>query len=69
MSDTLLCIEQALHRELDEAVVAGYGWPRSIAQDDGELVTRLTELNRQITTGEREYHPFAHLDGAADHAG
>jgi hypothetical protein len=53
---------KALHRELDEAVADCYGWPKSIAQDDAEIVTRMTELNRQISTGEREYHPFAYLD-------
>ena len=46
-------------RWLDEAVADCYGWPKAIAQDDAEIVGRLTELNRQITTGEREYHPFA----------
>ena len=40
-----------LHRGLDEAVAASYGWPKSIAQDDGEIVQRLTELNREITEG------------------
>jgi len=29
---------------------------------DAEIVARLTELNRQISQGEREYHPFAYLD-------
>ncbi|MDQ1614427.1 MAG: hypothetical protein QOJ60_366 [Actinomycetota bacterium] len=38
-----------------------YGWPASVAQDDAELVQRLTELNRQIATGERSYDPFSHL--------
>lgn len=46
---------------LDEAVASCYGWPTSIAQDDAELVIRLTELNRQISTGERDYAPFAYL--------
>jgi hypothetical protein len=50
-----------LHRELDEAVAACYGWPKAIAQDDKELVPRLTEFNRQIVEGEREYHPFEYL--------
>lgn len=53
---------KALHRELDEAVAGCYGWPRSVAKDDAELVARLTDLNRQISAGEREYRPFAHLD-------
>ncbi|MEJ7744103.1 MAG: hypothetical protein WKF73_17120 [Nocardioidaceae bacterium] len=50
---------KALHRELDEAVADCYGWPRSIAQDDKELVERLTDLNRQIVEGERDYDPFS----------
>ena len=49
----------ALHRRLDEAVVAAHGWPKSIAQDADALVTRLTERNREITESERPYAPFA----------
>ena len=52
----------ALHRELDEAVADSYGWPRAVAQDDRELVRRLTDLNRAIATGERPYSPFAYLE-------
>ena len=52
----------ALHRELDEAVVDCYGWPRTVARDDRELVRWLTDLNRAIAIGERPYAPFAHLD-------
>ncbi len=48
----------ALHRALDESVAAAYGWPKSVAQDPDELVKRLTELNRQITEGERGYSPL-----------
>ena len=47
-----------LHRELDEAVAACYGWPASVAHDDAELVRRLTELNREIAEGRRPYDPF-----------
>lgn len=50
---------RALHREVDETVADCYGWPKSIAQDDKALVRALTDLNRQIIEGEREYHPFA----------
>ena len=50
---------KALHRELDVAVAACYGWPASVAQDDREIVRRLTELNREISEGRREYAPFA----------
>ena len=49
---------KALHRELDVAVADCYGWPASVAQDDRELVRRLTELNREISEGRREYAPF-----------
>ena len=48
----------ALHKALDGAVAAAYGWPASVGQDGPELVRRLTELNRQIVQGEREYEPF-----------
>lgn len=50
---------KALHRELDVAVAAAYGWPASVAQDPDELVARLTERNREIVEGERPYSPFA----------
>ncbi len=50
-----------LHRELDEQVADFYGWPKTIAQDDRELVHRLTDLNRAIATGD-PYSPFAYLD-------
>ena len=47
-----------LHRELDEAVAAAYGWPRSIAHDPDETNRRLLELNRAISAGEIPYDPF-----------
>jgi hypothetical protein len=47
-----------LHRELDEAVAAAYGWPRSVAHDGTETNRRLLELNREIAAGQREYDPF-----------
>ncbi len=50
---------KALHRELDEAVAAAYGWPAAIAQDDAELVERLRDLNHRITDGRVPYAPFA----------
>jgi hypothetical protein len=43
---------------LDESVVECYGWPKRVAQDDQGLVVRLSELNRQIVSGERDYQPF-----------
>jgi hypothetical protein len=49
---------KALHRELDVAGADCYGWPASVAQDDRELVRRLTELNREISEGRRAYAPF-----------
>ena len=48
----------ALHKALDVAVAAAYGWPASVAQDAPELVRRLTALNREIVEGGRPYDPF-----------
>lgn len=47
-----------LHRQLDEAVAACYGWPKSVAQDSAEIVRRLTQLNKEISEGGRSYDPF-----------
>lgn len=47
-----------LHRQLDEAVVACYGWPKSMAQNAPDIVERLTQLNKDITKGDRVYNPF-----------
>ncbi len=52
-----------LHRELDEAVVAAYGWPKSMAQDGDQIVRRLLQLNREIAAGERPYDPFGAQTG------
>lgn len=49
---------KALHKTLDEAVAACYGWPKKIAQDDVALVAHLSDLNRAIATGGRPYRPF-----------
>lgn len=49
---------KALHKDLDEAVADCYVWPKAVARDDKELVGRLTELNREIIEGGREYSPF-----------
>jgi hypothetical protein len=48
----------ALHKKLDVAVAAAYGWPASVAQNPTELVTRLTARNREIVEGRRPYNPF-----------
>ena len=48
-----------LHTELDEAVAAAYGWPRSVARDTDESNRRLLELNRAIAAGEIDYDPFS----------
>ncbi len=50
-----------LHRKLDEAIAAAYGWPHSVAHDPDESNRRLLELNREIAAGERPYDPFAYL--------
>lgn len=47
-----------LHRSLDEAVAAAYGWPKKAAHDPAESNRRLLELNRRIAAGEVEYRPF-----------
>ncbi|WP_348774064.1 DNA methyltransferase [Micromonospora sp. WMMD1076] len=52
-----------LHRDLDEAVAACYGWPKSIAQDKDEISRRLMALNAEIVAGQRPYDPFAGRDG------
>ncbi|HET7485014.1 MAG TPA: hypothetical protein VFJ64_06500 [Solirubrobacterales bacterium] len=44
-----------LHRQLDRAVVAAYGWPDSVADDPVESNRRLLELNKAIAAGEIEY--------------
>jgi restriction-modification enzyme MmeI-like protein len=49
---------KALHGELDEAVAAAYGWPKTVAQNGDEIVQRLLILNREIVVGVREYDPF-----------
>ncbi|MEU7912738.1 DNA methyltransferase [Microbispora bryophytorum] len=53
---------RALHRELDEAVAAAYGWPKTIAQDSDAIVSRLLKLNKEIATGGRPYAPFGAQD-------
>jgi len=47
-----------LHRAIDEAVAAAYGWPTSVAHDPIESNRRLLELNRAISSGEVDYQPF-----------
>ncbi len=58
MDDGAFTDLRGLHKELDVAVAACYGWPRPVAQDDGELVRHLTALNKEITTDKRSYAPF-----------
>lgn len=50
-----------LHRKLDKAVCAAYGWPKSIAGDADQTNARLLKLNQEIAAGERPYEPFSHL--------
>ena len=47
-----------LHEQLDEAVAAAYGWPKTAAHNPAESNRLLLELNRAIAAGEVEYHPF-----------
>lgn len=62
MDDGAFADLRELHRALDVAVAAAYGWPASVAQDPDELVSRLTELNRKIAIGELAYNPFNRAD-------
>jgi hypothetical protein len=48
-------------------VAESYGWPKSVAHDDDDMVQRLLKLNREITAGERGYDPFGVQAWAADH--
>ncbi|XTZ16486.1 DNA methyltransferase [Micromonospora echinospora] len=52
-----------LHRELDEAVTACYGWPKKIAQDKDEIARRLLALNADIAAGKQPYDPFGANNG------
>ena len=56
---------KALHQELDQAVAACYGWPAAVAQDEVEIVRRLTELNRRIVEDALPYAPFAYLEASS----
>lgn len=47
-----------LHTRLDEAVVACYGWPSRVAQDEAELVRRLLAHNAAIAGGDQPHRPF-----------
>lgn len=47
-----------LHRELDEAVLAAYGYPRALRDDPLELKARLAGLHADIEAGRRVYTPF-----------
>ncbi|WP_345379250.1 DNA methyltransferase [Demequina sediminis] len=56
---------KALHKRLDEAVAAAYGWPKAVAQDGPELVRRLRSLNRDIVEGRVAYEPLTGPQGGA----
>lgn len=47
-----------LHRELDDAVLAAYGYPRVLRDDPLELKARLAGLHADIEAGRRVYTPF-----------
>jgi hypothetical protein len=40
---------QELHERLNDAVNKCYGWPSGTWRDDNEVLTRLLELNRELT--------------------
>lgn len=58
VDDGAYCDLRDLHRQLDEAVAAAYGWARSAAHDTEESNRRLLELNREIAAGRVPYDPF-----------
>ncbi len=47
-----------LHKTLDEAVAAAYGWPKRISQNDSELVAKLGQLNATYAELTDRYKPF-----------
>lgn len=47
-----------LHKTLDAAVATAYGWPKTIAQNDAELVRRLGKLNSDYAAAPGTYNPF-----------
>lgn len=47
-----------LHRFLDEAVAACYGWSRPTAHDRSEILKRLGDMNQKIGSGAGRYAPF-----------
>lgn len=49
---------RGLHRALDEAVAAAYGWPRAVAHDPADSNARLLALNEEIAAGRRTYAPL-----------
>jgi hypothetical protein len=48
-----------LHHDLDTEVIAAYGWPRSLVNDEDQIVQELLALNKGIAVGGRGYDPFA----------
>jgi hypothetical protein len=47
-----------LHRQLDEAVAAAYGWPAAAGRDPDEITRRLLSLNGRVAARELPYEPF-----------
>lgn len=47
-----------LHKKLDEAVVACYGWAKAVANNESDLVKRLADLNQLIAAKKVEYKPL-----------
>ncbi len=58
---------KAMHRELDEAVAAAYGWPKTVAHDADEIVQRLLTLDQEIAAGIHKYNPFEVVPEIAPH--
>jgi restriction-modification enzyme MmeI-like protein len=47
-----------LHRDLDHAILAAYGYPKALREDRLELKARLAGLHADIQAGRRTYSPF-----------
>jgi hypothetical protein len=49
---------RSLHRELDLAVIATFGWEAAVLEDMRERNLRLYDLNARIVSGDLPYTPF-----------
>lgn len=50
---------KTMHKTLDEAVAAAYGWSKATSHDNDEMVRRLFSLYGEISSKKRPYVPFS----------